>query len=314
MYSPEDQPSIEEKVKSELKALGLDEIGIIDTLPVLMKHFGANNRKMGTITPKSQVLNIATKARSITEVFAPEELTGKAFLKAALKDPDLLFANPKTIRDNVDGVIKLLGDEGLTSTEYVNAALHQPQLFGQLPETINANVRGVYENFKEDGLMLSAYLHRAALKQPSLFSMDPKTITSHMNVALNIYKKGKIQFGDKFYDPEAERPLKPMLDYLLSNPVLLKSSSENLMLREIYAGLAEKNSANSVLRSEGAAVRSFMFKQAELDDPKERVPHMEDPGEHASPEDQRLWTKRTALRALIRAKILPGDIEEGPGR
>ena len=269
---------------------------------------------MGTITSKSQVLNIATKARSVTEVFEPEGLTGKAFLKAALKDPDLLFANPKTIRDNVDGVIKLLGEEGLTSTEYVNAALHQPQLFGQLPETINANVRGVYENFKEDGLTLSAYLHRAALKQPSLFSMDPETVTKHMNVALGIYKRGKIQFGDKFYDPEAERPLKPMLDYLLANPVLLKSSSENFMLREMYASLAEKTSANSVLRSEGAAVRAFMFKQAELEDPKAPVPHMEDPGEQGSDEAQRLWTKRTALRALIRSGILPGKIEEGPGR
>ncbi|NBO20328.1 MAG: hypothetical protein EBV03_14125, partial [Proteobacteria bacterium] len=75
-----------------------------------------------------------------------------------------------------------------------------------------------------------------------------------------------------------------------------------------------KTSANAVLRGEGPAIREYMFKQGGHDNPNTPVPHMEEPGEEASEDHQKLWTKRTALRALIRSGILPGKIEEGPGR
>jgi hypothetical protein len=138
---------------------------------------------------------------------------------------------------NIESVYSHFKDDGLGLRHCLHAAKIHPQLFYQKPETLIANMEGVYNHFKEHGLELKHYL-QAAAKLPALFIQKPETLIGHVNRIIAMYKKGTVSFSTKG-SGSADKPLKPLFDFLTRRPMLLTLSHDNFTLREIYAAVTD---------------------------------------------------------------------------
>ncbi len=308
------QQLIREKLLSELTLLGVEPEDQQSAMPGILKRLEKSGRRQGAITPSSSILNISDDISALATLFQHDDISKNELVRSALKHPDLFFADPNTVKENVAGVVQRFAAEGLTRHEYAQAALEHPQLFGQRPETLESNIRNFVKAFEAEGLTVSDYLHKAALKQPSLFSMSPDTTATHLRTIIDTYKKGLVKFNDKGYDPNASEPLKPILDYALANPVLLKTATKTLILKTLYAATSGKDSPNSVFRATNSQVINHLFAEGGHSDPQTPIPHIPEPPEDAPAEEVDKWASRRALRSLVRSGILPGSVEEPKDR
>ena len=96
-----------------------------------------------------------------------------------------------------------------------------------------ANVEGVVDRFREDGLTLAAYL-AAALKQPQLFCRTPATIIGHIHCVIDMQREGLLTFPGQA-DAGPGETLRPLLAYLVKNPLFMTLSDDNYALRRTYA-------------------------------------------------------------------------------
>jgi transcriptional regulator with XRE-family HTH domain len=152
--------------------------------------------------------------------FSKYGLTAEAMLHAATRQPSLFYQKPETLIANIEGVYSHFKDDGLVLKDYLQVATRRPTLFTQKPETLIANVEGVYSRFKDDGLLLKDYL-QAATKQPALFYQKPETLIEHINIIIGLYKKGRVTFSKASYDRSIDRPLRPLVEFLTRNPILM---------------------------------------------------------------------------------------------
>lgn len=308
------QQLIQEKLRSELTLLGVEPEAQDAAMPGIMKRLERSGRRKDSITHASSILKISDDINALAEIFQHDDISKDALVRAALKHPDLFFADPNTVKENVAGMVTRFAAEGLTRHEYAQAALGHPQLFGQRPETLESNIRDFVKPFEVEGLTVSDYLHKAALNQPSLFSMSPDTTATHLRIIIDTYKKGLIKFSGKGYDPNAPEALKPILDYTLANPVLLKTATNTLILKTLYAATSGKDSPNAVLRATSSQVIGHLFAEGGHDDPRTPIPHIPEPPEDAKAEEVDKWARSRALRSLVRSGILPGSVEEPKDR
>ena len=93
---------------------------------------------------------------SVADRFSAEGLDTSAYLKAALKKPQLFSLLSETIEANIRGLAACFPEEGLDTAAYLKAALKQPPLFYQSPETIEGNIRGLSARFPHEGLDATA--------------------------------------------------------------------------------------------------------------------------------------------------------------
>jgi hypothetical protein len=127
--------------------------------------------------------------------FAPDGLTTQAYLRAAVKRPDLFYQNPETLIHNIEGVTDHFLAHGLTRRAYLRGAVSHPQIFYQKPATLIANIEGVADHFCRDGLSCEKYL-RAAITNPSLFCRKPATIIRHAELITDLHRKGLLNLRD----------------------------------------------------------------------------------------------------------------------
>ena len=164
--------------------------------------------------------------------FARDGLTHAAYLRGALKRVTLFFQNPETLIHNIEGVTDHFSADGLTRPAYLRGAVIQPQLFYQKPMTLIGNIERVVDHFKDDGLTCGKYV-RAAARQPSLFFRKPDTMIRHVDLITDLYRKGLLNLLQTPDMPNTDAA--PVLEFMLTYPMLFTMSEDNIALREIYA-------------------------------------------------------------------------------
>jgi len=171
----------------------------------------------------------------VVRYFRKDGLTQKDYVQAVVKQPSLFRMPSATVQANIAGVVERFRKHGLTFRDYVRAAVKQPSLFCMSPATVQANLEGVVEHFGKDGLTLGDYLS-AAVKQPALFSMAPATIIRHVTAIAGLRRLGLVHFRGQ-EDAPPEQLLKPLFDFLVTNPRCFCYSDQNIALRAKFSRL-----------------------------------------------------------------------------
>ena len=170
---------------------------------------------------------------SLVGIYASEGLTVKDYLKAALRQPQLFCLSAATVKGNIDTLVTGFAPEGLTTRDYLRAALRQPQLFYQSPVSIKANIDELVGIYASEGLTVKDYL-KAALSQPPLFYLSPATVAGHIRFILKMFDSG-------LFKPSQYGAFQAILSF----PVSLTFSYSNLRAHQWYAMRRENKMAYS---------------------------------------------------------------------
>ncbi len=161
--------------------------------------------------------------QGLTKLFSNEGLSYNDTLKAAKKNPFMLFHKPETMEYNIKEVVKRFKEFGLTNEKYLKCALNQSVLFSISPNTVEKNINETVKIFEKDGLSTEKYLNCAELN-PSIFTLKPQTIK---NKIFQIAKKINI-------------PTDEILHLFLKQPYLFAcSEKETIKKFEIFKYIEE---------------------------------------------------------------------------
>ena len=120
---------------------------------------------------KTSIANL----NGLANAFSNEGLTYNELLKAAKRNPFILFQKPETMEYNIREVAKRFKEYGLTDEKYLHYALKDALLFSYSPDRIQKNINGTVKLFESYGLTTEKYLQNA-ISQPSLFYYKPQVI------------------------------------------------------------------------------------------------------------------------------------------
>lgn len=129
----------------------------------------------------------AKNADFLVQYFDSRYFTKKIYSNSFKYFPALFFQPPEKTIENVEGVIKELGQHGLTKDMYLKALSTQPQYY-QSPETVVNNIKGLAQKFAEYG-MTEEKAVKCALKAPRMFFQTPETALTKTKEAARIFKK-----------------------------------------------------------------------------------------------------------------------------
>lgn len=161
--------------------------------------------------------------KGLAKLFINEGLSYNETLRAAKKNPFMLFQKPETMEYNIKEVARRFKDFGLTNEKYLECALNQSVLFSISPNTIEKNINETVKIFEKDGLSTEKYLNCAELN-PSIFTLKPQTIK---NKVFQIAKKLNI-------------PTDEILQLFLKQPYLFAcSEKETIKKFEIFKYIEE---------------------------------------------------------------------------
>ena len=178
---------------------------------------------------------IAANVDRVTARFAANGLTTQAYLNAALRHPPLFYQKPERVGGNIAGVVNLLGSYGLTTEAYLRSALRYPTLFSRQPESVVANLESFVRHFAADGLSTTEYV-RAALIGPQLFAQSPRTLIRHAEAIIRLAEIGVFS-PPRIRMKEPGQPItlrEAVVTFLMSNSGCLCMSDANIALREVY--------------------------------------------------------------------------------
>lgn len=259
--------------------------------------------------PKTVIGNI----ESVVSTFKNNGLTLNSYLKAASKSPTLFSSSPARIISNVKEVVKAFNNEDLSIDDYLKAALKQPSLFSISSQKIRSNIEQVANNFKEDGLTVKSHL-KNALKQPSLFYQSPETISGHINLFKKLYEKGRITVNHVPFDAKSSTPYQPLYDCFSTQPSLLCRSDLNIQLRNLYVAIfPEYESTAKPFREPKRVISQEImsyFGHSNVNGPIPKIYDLEAlANDVLSESEKESQTKNLLHRSMIRANLLPGQLE-----
>ncbi|MFI3241056.1 MAG: hypothetical protein R3Y43_00645 [Alphaproteobacteria bacterium] len=178
----------------------------------------------------------------VIEKFEEEKLSSKGYVKVAFEKPQLLCFSSETIERNIRGVAQKFEKNGLTTKKYLSFALKNPQLFHMLPDTIEKNILGVVDKFKDEGLSFDKYFN-AVLKAPTLFYQSSDTVAGNINAVVEKFEKDGLE--NKDYLKAALK--QPSLFY--QNPKTVESNIKGVVNKFKLDGLTMESYLKAALRN-----------------------------------------------------------------
>ena len=173
---------VEERIREALTALSYtcDDAVIMDAAKGI--RFGEGVFK-NPIEAESSFFNFKAKAEANKAWFSLYGISSGDWAKAALKQPQLFYQSPETLRNNFEANVAWLFKHGVSAKEWAEAALKQPTLFYHSPETLQ-------EHFKANTASYFRLRHKRSIKMlsryrplPSILICTPCAASVSMNAA-----------------------------------------------------------------------------------------------------------------------------------
>jgi hypothetical protein len=236
----------------------------------------------------------------VAEHFSADDLTRKAYIQAAIKQPPLFAMNSRTIIGNIERVAEHFSADGLTRKVYIQVVVRQPSLFSMKPDTVISHLEGVTDYFAANGLTRKAYI-QAAIKQPPLFAMNPETVIGHVNLLTDLNRRGLLDLPESTRGPP--RDARPVLTFMLKEPVYFCLADDNFALRELHAHIVNSTSSPSLLRRTRRQIEDELAESLghrDRNEPISKVSQEAGSDSHA---------RNLLLRALIREGWIKGRLQ-----